>query len=144
MRFGFSTDRGAPMQTDTRLAIYDDLREQYLPTVCDYIATLYNRVLPAEDHERILLVSVHQAMWSHGFGLDFLSASKCRKTLLRLALAKGFSHEHIDRIDALVLDELMEIVAMRYRRSPTAVVAYNRAILAVVTETVGFETLKAA
>ena len=63
---------------------------------------------------------------------------------MRLALAKGFSPEHIDRIDALVLDELMEIVAMRYRRSPAAVVAYNRAILAVVTETVGFETLKAA
>jgi len=38
----------------------------------------------------------------------------------------------------------MEIVAMRYRRSPSAVVAYNRAVLAVVTETVGFETLKAA
>jgi hypothetical protein len=133
-----------PMGTDTRLAIYDDLREQYLPTVCDYIATLYARVLPVDDKERILLVSVHQAMWSHGFALDFLSASKCRKTLIRLALAKGFSQEHIDRIDALVLDELMEIVAMRYRRSPSAVVAYNRAVLAVVTETVGFETLKAA
>jgi hypothetical protein len=136
--------REAQMQAVGINEIYQDLRENYLPTVSDFVATLYGRVLAQENSNRILLVSVHQAMWRHAFRHEFEQAAKCRSGLLRLARDCGFSSEHLDRIDAHVLDEFMTIIALRNRRSPIAMVAYNRAVLAIVTGTVGFDTLKQA
>jgi hypothetical protein len=125
-----------------RLDDTDDTRQDILdwsgPLVSDRIADAYELCLGGDRFLCQPMSRQHARVWRMIISADKRRAADARRDLLALARASRLGAEAIDAIDRLVLDELIDVIAARFQRSPAATRRYSRLLIeaaATLTET---------
>lgn len=80
----------------------------------------------------------HRRLWLSVVSNNMKKAAEARQMLNTLAKLCRLTDEAIEAIDELVLDELTDVVAMRFQGSPMKTRAYSRMLIdaaTVLTET---------
>lgn len=131
---GFGERSGADERADERA----DLAQWAAPLVSDRIAYAYDAFLGGKPSLCEPLWRQHGGFWRLILGGETARARVARAHLLALAHIVRLGPETIDAIDRLVLDELVDVVATRFQRSPASMRRYSRLLIdaaATLTET---------
>lgn len=130
------------MRFDDADDVRQDMMEWSEPIVGDRIMDAYNVCFGGNQNFCKPLARQHIRLWRMVIGCDKRRAAEARRDLLRLASVSRLGAEAIDAIDRLVLDELVDILALRFQGSPSVARRYGR--LMVETATTLTETKFAA
>ena len=93
------------------------------PLVADVVSTEYGRLL--KDHAQLgTIVRCHVLLWRGLLTGGGNTDAYCRE-LARLARRAGLGDDEVERANMFVMDELMQIIATRYTRSPREAAALS-------------------
>jgi hypothetical protein len=126
------------MRLDDTENTRQDILDWSGPLVSDRIADAYDICLGGDVALCRPMSRQHARLWRMIISSDKRRAAAARRDLLILARASRLGAEAIDAIDRLVLDELIDVIAARFQRSPSATRRYNRLLIeaaATLTET---------
>jgi hypothetical protein len=119
-----------------------DIRREILdwsePIVGDRITAAYDICFGGNTDFCKPMSRQHCRVWKMIMSGDKRRAADSRSDLLRLARASRLGAEAIDAIDRLVLDELIDVISMRFRGSPADTRRYGRLLIeaaSTLTET---------
>ena len=116
-----------------RLDDTNDMRLDILdwsgPVVGDCLIEAYETCLGENHHWSRPLCRQHARVWRHIIGGDKRQAAEARRELLQLARTCRLSAEALDAIDRLVLDELVDVMATRFRSSSNDTRRYGRLLI---------------
>ena len=99
----------------------DERREMALwcfPIVCDLVAETYGRVIGARHASLRLVAFCHSQLWQAMLLDDPTAAVKARREVRGNVQTLGLEAAFADEVNELVLDELMDVVAQRFQRTP--------------------------
>src|SRR6185437_4101653 len=75
----------------------------------------------------------HCRLWRDLLLQETGHAQSARRELIRLARLIGLDPDTLDRIDEIVLNELIDVVAARFHRSPAAARDYSKSLVHVAS-----------
>ena len=111
----------------------DSIRKDLLfwstPIITDLLMDAYGVRLGARQLSTQVLTSVHARLWRVMLQADIAAIDGARKDLLNLATLSKLSREIIDAIDEAVLDELLDVITIRFTRSAELMRDYTRVLL---------------
>ncbi len=99
------------------------------PLIADCLSLAYRACLGDDDQLVTPIARQHRRLWSSLVIGDFGKAAEARSLLQALAKLCRLSNNALDTIDTLVLDELAEVVSLRYQGSPRTVSNYSRLLI---------------
>jgi len=88
------------------------------PIVCDLVAETYGRVIGARHASLRLVAFCHSRLWQAMLHDDHTAAVKARMEVRGNLQMLGLEAAFADEVNELVLDELMDVVAQRFQRTP--------------------------
>ena len=112
------------------------------PVIADCIADAYGGYDLSASMASLLAIH-HRRLWRALLLDQRTMAERIWVDLERDLTRAGLDRDITDEIDAIVLDELMDIVLTRYRSSRDKVKAFSRMLLAAATQTVAVRPLQA-
>jgi hypothetical protein len=117
-----------------------DLREERAdiagwsaPLIADCLGLAYRACLGNDEQLIRPIATQHRKVWCSLVNGDASTAAQARDLLLTLARICRLTPKALDAIDDLVLDELTEVVSMRYQGSPRMAHCYNRLLIESAT-----------
>ncbi|MFO1114332.1 MAG: hypothetical protein U1E28_01490 [Beijerinckiaceae bacterium] len=103
------------------------------PVLGDRIVDAYS-VFFGDNHDDLRTMARHHIrLWRLILSQEKRRAAEARRDLLRLAARSRLGAEAVDAIDRLVLDELVDVAAVRFQGSPGTARLYSRAMIAAAT-----------
>ena len=118
---------------DMRLDDTNDMRRDILdwsdPVVGDCLFEAYDACFGGNNEWSRPMSRQHARVWRLIIGGDKKRAAEARRDLLRLARTCRMSAEALDAIDRLVLDELVDVMAARFRSSSINTRLYGRLLI---------------
>lgn len=116
-----------------RLDDTNDIRREILdwsdPVVGDCLLEAYDACFGGNADWTRPMSRQHARVWRLIIGGDKRRAAEARRDLLKLAQTCRMGAEALDAIDRLVLDELVDVMAARFRRSSTDTRLYGRLLI---------------
>lgn len=109
--------------------IRDELLEWSQPLIADQINHFYFRSLRQKAAAARELAIEHYRVWKHVLRNELQEASDLRSHLGAQAASLGIPAQMLDEIDRAVLDELMDVVVSRFRRTPQIARSYGMTLL---------------
>lgn len=109
-----------------------DLAQWATPLASDRIACAYDFMLGEIPALCEPLWRQHGGFWRLILDAETARARVARAHLLALAQIARIGPEAVDAVDRLVLDELMDVVAARFQRSPANTRRYGRLLIDAV------------
>ena len=114
-------------------SIRDDLLEWSQPLIVDQINQFYfQRLAKSADEARKLAIE-HYRVWRLVLRDEMQAATALRAHLVSTAAAAGIQASVLDEVDRAVLDELMDVVVSRFRRTPYIARSYGLTLLDTAT-----------
>lgn len=110
-----------------------DLANWSQPVIFDVVTEGYVALVGAGHYSFRVLVAMHARAWRLMLLDDRAKLLETRKELADLARLAGLSRQSLERIDNLVLEELLDVVNARFGRSAEVVRAYSRLLLRTAT-----------
>ena len=108
------------------------------PLIADCIEAAYRACLGNDDRLVRHFTDQHRRLWQSLVRDDRTKVSERQTTLNALAKMCRLTAEALQAIDEIVLDELADVVALRYQGSPAKTRSYNRILIdaaSVLTQT---------
>jgi hypothetical protein len=99
------------------------------PIIHDILADEYRRALGAKNVSRLVHVTAHAKLWRALLSEQREAFAQARGQLNALARKANLELSEIDAIDGVVIEELLEVVAKRFARSPENIRAYTRMLM---------------
>ena len=121
------------MRFDDAADIKQDMWAWSEPIVGDRIVEAYDACFGGDRGQMRPIARQHLRLWRLIISGDKRRAADARRDLLRLAAISRLTTEAIDAIDKLVLDELVDIMASRFRGSPGTARLYSRLMVEAAT-----------
>mgnify|MGYP000249848418 CR=1 FL=1 len=116
-----------------RLDDTNDMRRDILdwsdPVVGDCLFEAYDACFGGNDDLSRPMSRQHARVWRLIISGDKKRAAEARRDLLRLARTCRMGGEALDAIDRLVLDELVDVMAARFRGSSSDTRSYGRVLI---------------
>ena len=106
-----------------------DLAQWSQPVVFDVITDGYVALVGNQHYSLRVLVAMHARAWRLMLLDEREKLRGARKELADLARLAGLSKQALDRIDTLVLEELLDVIMARFGRSADVVRSYSRLLL---------------
>ena len=110
-----------------------DIADWSQPIVGDCISRAYDHCLHGDEAIVRPLARQHCRVWQFVIAGDGLKAAQARRELNHLATLGRLQPGSVDLVDRLVLDELVEVVSVRFRGSPAKTGAYSRMLIEAAT-----------
>ncbi len=123
------TDSDHPAKDAPAREARAEMAQWACPLVSDRIADAYEACLGGKPSLREPLWRQHGGFWRLVLGGEAARAKVARAHLLALARIARIGPETVDAIDRLVLDELVDVVATRFQRSPANTRFYSRLLI---------------
>jgi hypothetical protein len=121
------------MSQENPLNARDELLEWSQPLIIDQINQAYfGRFQQVPGIARELAIE-HYRIWRHVLRGELQAAAQLRRHLIGNALSAGIQVAVLDEIDRAVLDELMDVVVSRFRRTPHIARSYGMTLLDTAT-----------
>ncbi len=114
-------------------AVRDELIEWSQPLIIDQINRFYFRRLFHNAPEARELAIHHYRVWRHILREEMDEATRLRTKLNARAAEVGLAPGALDDVDRAVLDELMDVVVSRFRRTPQVARSYGVTLLDTAT-----------
>lgn len=121
------------MRFDDAVDTRTDLLAWSEPIVGDRIVEAYSACFGENDKYFRPMARQHIRLWRGIIAGHRQRAADARRDLLRLAALAQLGPETIDAIDRLVLDELVDIAAVRFQGSPSTARRYSRVMIEAAT-----------
>lgn len=121
--------RGARVTPVFDDGLQHDLSEWCHPLVNDQINYFYQRQLDTSPEKAREIASLHFQMWRHVLRREEREAQTLRRVLLARTTAAGALPTLIDKADESVMNELMDVILNRFRRTPSIAKIYSRSLL---------------
>ncbi len=99
------------------------------PIIADLMAGSYAASLGVRHPSARLFASMHTRMWRFVLQDNRSKLAEARKELTDMALLAGLDRPRLEAIDQAVLEELLDVIAARFTRSPEHVRTYSRVLL---------------
>lgn len=113
--------------------VRDELIEWSQPLIIDQINRFYFRRLFHDAPEARELAIQHYRIWRHVLRDEMQDATRLRGTLNARAALANLPSAALDEVDRAVLDELMDVVVSRFRRTPLVARSYGMTLLDTAT-----------
>ncbi len=114
-------------------SIRAELIEWSQPLIVDQINHFYfRRLTHAVTVARDLSIQ-HYRVWRHVLRDEMQLAADLRANLTEIAERAGVTGAMLDEVDRAVLDELMDVVVSRFRRTPNIARSYGLTLLDTAT-----------
>ena len=88
------------------------------PIVCDLVGETYGRVIGPRHVSLRMFAFCHSQLWQAMLLDDPVAAAKAHAEVARNLKSLGLKPSFVDEVNELVLDELMDVVAQRFQRTP--------------------------
>ena len=88
------------------------------PIVCDLVGETYGRVIGPRHASLRMFAFCHSQLWQAMLLDDPAAAAKAHAEVTRNLKSLGLKPSFVDEVNELVLDELMDVVAQRFQRTP--------------------------
>ena len=88
------------------------------PIVCDLVAESYGRVIGPRHASLRVVTFCHSQLWQAMLLDDHVAARKSHGEVIWNLQLLGLQPTFADEINEVVLDELMDVVAQRFQRTP--------------------------
>ena len=111
----------------------DELIEWSQPLIIDQINRFYFGNLHRNAAAARELAIQHYRVWRLILRDEIQDAADLRENLVAAALATGLRPALLDEVDRAVLDELMDVVVSRFRRTPNIARSYGMTLLDTAT-----------
>lgn len=121
------------MNAPATLTIRDELIEWSQPLIVDQINHFYFRRLTQKASVARELAIEHYRVWRHVLRNELQDAANLREQLGAHAAEMGIPSQMLDEVDRAVLDELMDVVVSRFRRTPYIARSYGMTLLDTAT-----------
>ena len=122
---------GAAMQPADLSAVRRDLAEWSEPLIADCIGDYYSARFRGDERRVRPLVQLHCRLWREVLLQDGSQARGTRRELVRLGRLAGIDPPTLNKIDELVVDELTDVIAARFHRSPSTTRDYAKSLIRV-------------
>ena len=99
------------------------------PIVVDLLVDTYLRFLGDESHVAKPFAAQHMRVWRNLLLGNREQAAYFHKELLEGAAMFGLERDNLRTADDAVIDELMDVIFERFRRSPNVAKDYTRALI---------------
>ena len=109
-----------------------DLLEWSQPLIADRVSDFYAACFDGDQDRLRMMKQQHCYVWRNLLLQDCDRIQPGRRQLVLLGKRSGIDSETLDQIDEAVLDELAEIIAVRFHRSAAKVRDYSRSLIRVV------------
>ncbi len=106
-----------------------DLLQWSAPVIADLLTDAYRAKLGTRQLSTQVLTSVHARLWRVLLQGDREAVEAARKELLSLVTISKLPRDVTDEIDEAVLEELLEIVTLRFTRSAGSTRDYTRLLI---------------
>jgi hypothetical protein len=114
-------------------AVRRDLAEWSEPLIADCVSAFYTACFGGDQRRARPMTLQHCRLWRNLLLQDGLHAHNARRELVRLCQLTGLDVRILDRIDELVLDELIDVIAARFHRSPATARDYSRSLISAAS-----------
>lgn len=114
-------------------SVREDLVEWSQPLIIDQINRFYFHRLAHDTTEARELAIQHYRVWRHVLREDMEEATRLRAGLAARAARSNLYASALDEADRAVLDELMDVVVCRFRRTPQVARSYGVTLLDTAT-----------
>ena len=114
-------------------SVRDELVEWSQPLIIDQINRFYFHWLAHDTTEARELAIQHYRVWRHVLRDDMEEATRLRSALEARAARANLRSATLDEADRAVLDELMDVVVCRFRRTPQVARSYGVTLLDTAT-----------
>lgn len=114
-------------------SVRDELIEWSQPLIIDQINRFYFRRLINRSAVARELAIQHYRIWRHVMRDEMPEAISLRHQLAVNSDAEGLPSTLMDEVDRAVLDELMDVVVSRFRRTPQIARSYGITLLDTAT-----------
>lgn len=114
-------------------SIRDELIEWSQPLIIDQINRIYFHRLSHDAQEARTLALQHYRVWRHVLRNEMAEATDKRAALNARVVAANLPIHLLDEIDRAILDELMDVVVCRFRRTPQIARSYGVTLLDTAT-----------
>ena len=88
------------------------------PIVCDLVAEAYGREIGVRHASLRMFAFCHSQLWQAMLLDDHAAGAKARAEVTSNLKSVGLRPSFVDEVNELVLDELMDVVAQRFQRTP--------------------------
>ena len=126
-----SLDMGAAMQPADLSAVRRDLAEWSEPLIADCIGEYYSLRFSGDVRRVRPLTQLHCRLWREVLLQDSSHARITRRELVRLGRLAGVDPPTLNKIDEIVVDELVDVIAARFHRSPSTTGSYAKSLIRV-------------
>ncbi len=120
---------GAAMQPADLSAVRRDLAEWSELLIADCISEYYTVRFRGDVRRVRPLAQLHCRLWREVLLQDSSQARGTRRELVRLGRLAGVDPPTLDKIDELVIDELTDVIAARFHRSPVTTSDYAKSLI---------------
>lgn len=117
------------MRTDDNAPERADIAVWSVPLIADCLGSAYRTCLRGNEQLARHFTDQHGRFWHSVVSDDKGKATEARAMLTTLAKMCRLAEDAIGAIDELVMDELIDVVAQRYRGSPAKTRSYNRILV---------------
>lgn len=121
------------MSPDQTNAARAELLEAYGLFIEGFVAEQYARRLQSSHHSVKMLARIHFLLWRKLMEGDGAQVMQLQRGLMRHLELLGIDSALVEAIDQAIVEELIDVIALRYRNSARALAAFNMAIAASVS-----------
>lgn len=122
------------MRNEDLKYLFKDMSFWAEPIIADQIHAFYASQLKIKGPQSNQAIVQHRLFWRYLLAGQDKLALHARRELQNKAISQGIELESLNEADRLILDELMNVIMLRFQRSPSNVRNYGRTFIEIASQ----------